>query len=64
MPASISWWGWLLIAIACWYFQLVMSIRTDKGGKGAWTIRIALITGMVLSSLIGVVRFVKWVWQW
>ncbi len=62
MLANIPWWGWLLIASACWYFQLVMSIRTDGGGKGAWTIRILLIAGMALSFLIGVLRFVRWIW--
>jgi hypothetical protein len=40
-----------------------MSIRTDGGSKGAWMIRAAFIAGMVLSALIGVIRFVKWVWQ-
>jgi hypothetical protein len=39
-----------------------MSIRTDDGSKGAWVIRIAFIGGMVLSALIGGIRFVKWVW--
>jgi hypothetical protein len=39
-----------------------MSIRTDDGSKGAWVIRIAFIAGMVLSALIGVIRFVKWAW--
>lgn len=63
MPASIPWWGWLLIAVGCWFLQLMMSIRTDDGSKGALLIRIAFITGMVLSSFIGVIRFVKWVWQ-
>jgi hypothetical protein len=40
-----------------------MSIRTDDGSKGAWVIRIAFVAGMVLSALIGVIRFAKWVWQ-
>jgi hypothetical protein len=63
MPADVPWWGWLLIAVACWFLQLMMSIRTDDGGKGAWLIRTAFIAGMVLSALIGLIRFVKWVWQ-
>ena len=53
----------MLIAVGCWFLQLIMSIRTDDGSKGAWVIRIAFIAGMVLSALIGVIRFVKWVWQ-
>jgi len=63
MVASIPWWGWLLIAVACWFIQLMMSVRTDSGSKGAWVIRSAFIAGMVLSFLIGVIRFVKWAWQ-
>jgi hypothetical protein len=62
MPANIPWWAWLIIAVGCWFFQLIMSIRTDDGSKGAWLIRIAFIAGMVLSFLICVIRFVKWVW--
>ena len=49
MPASIPWWAWLLIAGAFWFLQLVMSIRTDNGGIGAWVIRVAFIAGMVFS---------------
>jgi hypothetical protein len=60
MPASISWWGWLLIAVLCWYVQLMMSLWTEKGGVGAWTIRALFLAGMVLSLLLGVFRFGKW----
>jgi hypothetical protein len=63
MLASISWWGWLLIAVGFWFFQLIMSIRTDEGSKGAWFIRLAFIAGMVFCALVGLIRFVRWVWQ-
>ena len=63
MPASISWWGWLLIAVVCWFLQLIMSIRTDEGSKGAWLIRITFIVAMVFSTFVGVIRFAKWAWQ-
>ena len=63
MPANMPWWGWLLMAVGCWLVQLIMSIRTDDGSKGAWVIRFVFIAGMVLSALIGAIRFVKWVWQ-
>jgi hypothetical protein len=62
MSASVPWWGWLLIATGFWFLQLVMSIRTDDGSKGAWLIRILFITSMVLSIFIGIIRFVKWAW--
>lgn len=63
MPAGIPWWGWLLIAVGCWFLQLIISFRTDNGEEGAWLIRIVFIAGMVFSALIGLIRFVKWVWQ-
>jgi hypothetical protein len=63
MPASIPWWGWILLAVVLWYVQLMMGIYTDSGSIRAWVIRIALIAGMVISALIGVIRFVKWIWQ-
>ncbi len=63
MPASIPWWGWLLVVMVCWFVQLIMSIRTDNGSTGAWIIRIAFVAGVVLSTLIGVIHFVKWVWH-
>lgn len=63
MPANLPWWGWLLIAAGCWFLQLIMSIRTDGGSKGAWAIRFVFIAGMVLCALIGAIRFAKWVWQ-
>ena len=62
MPASIAWWGWLLIAGVCWYVTMMMSVWTDKGGIGAWIIRIAFGIAMVLSVLIGLIRFAKWAW--
>ena len=63
MPSVIPWWAWLLVAAICWFLQLMMSSWTDNGSTKAWIIRIAFIVGMVLSALIGVIRFVKWVWQ-
>lgn len=59
--SALPWWAWLLIAVVCWYVQLVLSIQTDKG-KG-WTIRIFVIVAMFISAAIGVIRFVKWVWR-
>jgi len=60
-PSLIPWWAWLLIAAACWFIQLVLSISTDKG-KG-WFVRILFIAAMVVSAAIGIIRFVKWAWR-
>jgi hypothetical protein len=59
MPASIPWWGWLLVAAVCWFIQKIMRIRTDEESIGARAIRIALLAGMMLSALIGVIRFFR-----
>jgi hypothetical protein len=60
-PSAMPWWAWLLAAALCWYIQLVLSIRTDKGGTGAWTVRVLFIVIMFLTAVIGLIRFVKWV---
>lgn len=62
-PSALPWWGWFLVALACWYFQLIAGIYTDKGTLKAWIFRIALIAGMVLSAILAIVRFIKWAWQ-
>jgi hypothetical protein len=62
-PSALPWWGWALVAVVCWYFQLVSSIYTDKGTFTAWVFRIALIVGMVLAAILAIIRFVKWAWQ-
>ena len=61
-PASVPWWGWILLAGVLWFVQLMMGTYTDSGSPRAWTVRIAFIVGMIVSGLIGVIRFVKWVW--
>jgi hypothetical protein len=62
-PSALPWWGWALVALGFWFFQLVSSIYTDKGTLTAWVFRIALIVGMVLSAILAVIRFAKWAWQ-
>lgn len=62
-PSALPWWGWLLITLVFWYFQMVASIYTDKGTLTAWIFRIALIIGMVLSAILAIIRLVKWAWQ-
>jgi hypothetical protein len=68
-PADLSWWVWILLAVALWLLQLVTSafsdetIRENKHTSFFWTVRAALIFAMVVSALVGVIRFVKWVWN-
>jgi hypothetical protein len=62
-PSALPWWAWFGLAFVFWFFQLVASIYTDKGGFGAWFFRGSLLAGMVLSAFLGIIRFVKWAWQ-
>jgi hypothetical protein len=67
--ADLSWWVWILLAAALWLLQLIISavsdetIRENKHKSFFGTVRTALIAAMVVSALVGVIRFVKWVWN-
>jgi hypothetical protein len=67
--ADLSWWVWILLAAALWLLQLIISafsdetIRENKHTSFFWTVRAAMIVAMVVSALVGVIRFVKWVWN-
>jgi hypothetical protein len=66
---DLSWWVWILLTAALWFLQLIISvvsdetIRENKHTSFFWTVRAALIAAMVVSALVGVIRFVKWVWN-
>jgi hypothetical protein len=58
------WWVWFVGAAFFWVVQLVASMSEAREGQ-PWSIwRILAVTAMCVSLLIGVVRFVKWVWMW
>jgi hypothetical protein len=67
-PADIPWWGWIVLTPVLWKLQLVVSAYSDKNIPANkhptffWIVRIVLIGGMVLSFLVGIVRFVRWAW--
>lgn len=56
-PTLLPWWGWLVTAAVLW-----LAVQfTDE--DDSWLVRGALVVGMVLSALIGIIRFVKWIWD-
>jgi|HubBroStandDraft_6_1064221.scaffolds.fasta_scaffold05471_8 hypothetical protein len=63
------WWGWILIAAGLWFVQMILSVFADsdpaenKHTVFFYCMRGLVIAAMALSTLIGVVRFVKWVWN-
>jgi hypothetical protein len=67
-PADIPWWVWIVLTPVLWILQLIVSAYSDKSIRANkhttffWIVRIALIAGMALSFLMGIVRFVRWAW--
>jgi hypothetical protein len=56
-PALLPWWGWIAAAVVLW----LAVIFTDADRSRF--LRPVLVAGMVISALIGIIRFVKWVWS-
>ena len=61
-PSDLSWWVWLLPAIAFWLLQLIASAYRYNGTVGARFLRGVLLAGMVFSAFVAVIRFVEWAW--
>lgn len=63
------WWGWILVGVGLWFIQLILSAFADgdlaenKHTLFFRSVRVVVIIGTVLTTLIGIVRFVKWVWN-
>jgi hypothetical protein len=56
-PGLLPWWGWLVAAVFLW----LIALFTDEDKH--FFLRMLLVIGIILSALIGVIRFVKWVWN-
>ncbi len=55
-PATFPWWGWLIAAGFLWLLQMFLDTYERH------FLRVLAIIGMFVSALIGIIRFVKWVW--
>jgi hypothetical protein len=62
-PSDLSWWGWLLCSIVALVVARVAYLFDDN--RGPLPLVICIPTGIigVLCSAIGLIRFVKWVWE-
>ena len=63
-PSDIPWWGWLLCAVMSGIVCLIAAgICEETDGKISGTI--AVLSGATgsLVAIIGIIRFVKWVWS-
>jgi hypothetical protein len=68
-PADLPWWGWLLCgggaAIIALFVGMISSVQSDKkGGGGCFLYLVAAVFGLAAAGcgLVGIIRFVKWVW--
>ena len=62
-PSALPWLGWLLVAAGLWLGQITVgAYLTDRAGRAS-LVRNLFTVGWVLSALVGMIGFVKWVWQ-
>jgi hypothetical protein len=58
------WWVWFVASAFFYLVQMFASLREKREGD-SWSIwRTLAVTAMVMTLLIGAIRFVKWVWNW
>ncbi len=66
-PSALEWWGWLLIALGAAIAAAVIGLAThdEDGTAGCLGPLIAWLFGLaaLVTFIIGVIRFVKWVWN-
>jgi len=68
-PADLPWWGWTLCAIVTFTISFFSARYASneserRGGKGGFAYLLAIVFGLATfgTGLIGILRFVKWVW--
>ena len=64
-PSDLAWWGWLLCGMAA-AFVAIRAWNSFENGKGeSFPLLLAVVSGIasVICGLIGIIRFVKWVWN-
>lgn len=71
-PSDLPWWGWILcaagtaLAAKLTFGQAWNSLLVHRDEKASWR---AYVVGWVVSivasilGLIGLVRFIKWIWE-
>lgn len=66
-PSDLPWWGWLLCAAIAGTVSAAISARDEKSekGVGCFSLLLMLLFGVAacVTASIGVIRFVKWVWN-
>jgi hypothetical protein len=70
-PSDLPWWGWLLWSIGAWVVTLIaggicsVSYENKKDGAGCLALLVAIPSGLIAAGtgIMGVVLFVKWIWN-
>jgi hypothetical protein len=71
-PSGLPWWGWLLCAGVSTVVMIIAGAgsktlfdETENVGTGCLVFLLAIASGLAAatSGLIGIVLFVKWVWN-
>jgi hypothetical protein len=60
-PSDLSWWVWLLCSLGC---GIVFAISVADDDPGIVRVLITILFGLLtaLTGIVGLVRFVKWIW--
>ncbi len=62
-PADLPWWGWLLCAVGAGVLGAALtSLANKENGCLATVIRNLAFIGALILFVIGIIRFIKWVW--
>jgi hypothetical protein len=63
-PSNLPWWGWLLCSIIPGVISWFASgAAQDDGNLFEWLVTIAFGIAAAFSALVGMILFVKWVWN-
>ena len=66
-PSDFSWWGWVLCSVAAgavaYFVGALADTSKDDGGCSSIILAIVFYLVSFVCLCIGIVRFVKWVWQ-
>ena len=66
-PSDLEWWAWLLIALGAGLFAALMAGFASVQEKTSSAVTIGLVAfvsgaASLIAGIIGIVRFIKWVW--
>jgi len=62
-PSDLPWWGWLLCSLGAGVISWI-AIEVSESKNGCLAALAAFVSGLiaVITGVMGVILFVKWVW--